>query len=76
MNKTRREQLTDIYTKLDDLKSDLSTLQEEEQDYYDNMPESLQSGEKGEAAEAASCNLEEAVSDIEEALSKIEEAQA
>ena len=43
MNKTRREQLTDIYTKLNDLKSALSTLQEEEQDYYDNMPESLQS---------------------------------
>ena len=75
MNKTRREQLTNIYTKLDDLKSALSTLQEEEQDYYDNMPESLQSSEKGELAEAASCNLEEAVYDIEEALSKIEEAQ-
>jgi hypothetical protein len=33
--------------------SDLETARDDEQDYFDNMPESFQGGEKGEMAEQA-----------------------
>ena len=75
MNKTRRALLAKLYTKLDDLKCDLQTLQEEEHEYYDNMPESLQGSVKGEDSETAASNLEEACDSLEEALGKVEEAQ-
>jgi hypothetical protein len=39
--------------KFSDLKSEFETLKDEEQEYYDNMPESLQSGDKGDAATEA-----------------------
>lgn len=42
------------------------TLRDEEQDYFDNMPESLQAGEKGEKAEAAINAMENVVGLLED----------
>lgn len=39
MNRIRRKNLQSIIDKLEDLKSSLEELQEEEEDYRDNMPE-------------------------------------
>ena len=39
MNNTRRKALEDINRKLEDIKSDLEMLRDEEQEYIDNMPE-------------------------------------
>lgn len=50
MNKVRRGQLQVIQSELETLKCKLEELQQEEQDYYDNMPEAFQFGEKGEKA--------------------------
>ena len=41
MNKTRRKWLTDISDKLDDLATELTSVAMEEQECYDNLPDSL-----------------------------------
>lgn len=76
MNKIRRKQLAAIMEKLEELKADLETLKEEEEDYRDNMPENLWGSERYEKAEAACDNLDYALDSLEEAVSYIEEASA
>ena len=61
-----KELICDIKSAASDLHSEIDSIKDEEQEYYDNMPESLQSGEKGQAAEAAVNILEEAISKLEE----------
>ena len=53
MNKARRAQLDAIYAKIEELISEVETITSDEQEYLDAMPESFQSGEKGDAAQNA-----------------------
>ena len=60
MNKARRTQLNRIQEQvarlvgqIEDLKSKVEVLLEQEQEAFDNMPESFQEGEKGERAQEA-----------------------
>ena len=48
MNAARRKELNKLIGQLEDIKSQIEELQQEEQDAYDNLPESLQDGERGE----------------------------
>ena len=41
MNKQRRKALEEIVGKLEDLKCEIESIQDEEQEAYDNIPESL-----------------------------------
>ena len=50
MNKPRRKQLMAISERLDELKSDLESVRDDEQNAFDQMPESFQSGERGQKA--------------------------
>jgi chromosome segregation ATPase len=86
MNANRRREIENIQIKLEELAGDASTIQteledlkdkleeikEEEQEYFDNMPESLQGGDKGDAASASIENLENAVGMIEDAATSAE----
>lgn len=82
MNNDRRKALTALRGKLEELKSvledkhsgDADTLHDEEQDYFDNMPESFQQGDRGQAAEAAADAIESAKDSIDEAVSALETA--
>jgi flagellar biosynthesis chaperone FliJ len=76
MNKQRRQQIGEIRSKLEDLSWDLGNLLDEEQDYYDNMPESLQGGEKDDTAQSAIDALERARDGLTEAINALEEAAA
>lgn len=58
MNKERRK-------RIEDLKSELETIRDEEQEYYDNMPENMQNGEKGDTAQSNVSSLEEAINNLE-----------
>lgn len=71
MNAARRAALSAIAEKLESIKTDLEYLTEQEQEYYDNMPESFQSGEKGDKAQAAIDELESASSSLGEAIDYI-----
>lgn len=62
MNKATRNQISKIIETLDSVKSDLENFNEEDQEKYGNMPESLQESERGEAMREAVENLESAVS--------------
>ncbi|MBD9406273.1 hypothetical protein IB236_13070 [Acidovorax sp. ACV02] len=73
MNKQRRTKLAELRDRMSELQDQASTLMtdlqdvlNEEQDYLDNMPESLQEGEKGQKAQAAIDLMENIISGITE----------
>ena len=74
MNRPRRAKLREIMDQIDELKTALEWLQEEEEEYRDNIPENMQGSERYEKADEACSNLYEAVSSMEEAISSIEAA--
>ena len=74
MNKERRKNLQSIIERLEELKSDLEELQIEEEEYRDNIPENMQSGERYEKAEEACNAMQCAVDAFDEAISNIESA--
>lgn len=73
MNKERRKKISIQIAKINDIASALQELLDEEQDYYDNMPENLQGSLRGDAAEEAIDALTDAVSSLEDAAGTLEE---
>ena len=73
MNKERRKKLACVISKLQDNASILMAIQEDEQMAFDNLPEGLQTSEKGEKMEEAASQLEEAVSQIEDIVQNLED---
>lgn len=79
MNKDRRKTIATIVEDANNVSADLAKLMEriasikgaaeavmeEEQEYYDNMPESLQNGEKGQAAEEVISQIEDAINELD-----------
>lgn len=57
-----------IKGEIDDAKSQLDDLKDEEQDYYDNMPSGLQSGDKGDSATSAIDEMESGLNDLGDAV--------
>lgn len=86
MNKARRAEIADIIERLrplvdtiDDLKSDIESIRDDEQGYYDNMPEGLQMSDRGQTAESAISELDDVVSmfddfDVETIIGSLETA--
>ena len=74
MNKPRRNALNKLYEKIDELKTLLEDVLAEEQEAFDNIPESLEGSERYCISEAAIENMESAVSSLEEALEYVESA--
>lgn len=72
MNAKRREVIANILRNVDALRSELEEVANQEREYFDNMPEAIQQGEKGEKAESDATALEQAVSALEEAVSEME----
>ena len=75
MNKKRRLEIHEVINVLNDLVSRIGTIQDDEQEYLDNMPENLQSSEKYDAAEEAIDDLESSKVAIEEAVDYLEAAK-
>ena len=74
MNATRRKKITKLSEQLSDLLESLQTIQEEEENARDGIPESMWESERYERAEAACDCLEEATDALQEVLEKLEEA--
>lgn len=80
MNKNRRKELNDIFRRIEkeiqpatdafpdveEIKAQLEDIRDAEQEAYDNLPESLQDGERGEQMTEAVENIETAISNLEE----------
>lgn len=81
MNNDRRKALEKLTQRIETIsgdlslaKEDLDSLWQEEQDYFDNMPENMQGGEKGEKAEAAADLISTAVDALDTAISECDDA--
>lgn len=73
MNKLGRKQIEAIISKLEDLRDEIEALKDEEQEKYDNLPESLQDSERGETFTDNVDNMETAYDDIDDAISNLQE---
>lgn len=74
MNNPRRKRIDRVHELLEEQLEELNALRDEEEEAYDNLPESLQETERGEAMQEAIDNLDSAVSSIEEAIEALEAA--
>jgi ribosome recycling factor len=72
MNNERRKMIAATGRMLEEAKADLETARDEEQDYYDNMPESFQGGDKGDTAQNSIDALEEAINAMDEVIDAAE----
>ena len=73
MNKARRKMLQDIIDELDAQREQIEAVQKEEQEAYDNLPESIQDSERGEAMSGNVDDLESAASDLEDIISNLQD---
>jgi len=81
MNDNRRKQLEGIRSTLADLVSEFELAQDaltgiiaEEQEAFDNLPESLQMTDRGQAMEEGLSTLDNASSSLDDIISSIEDA--
>lgn len=74
MNNDRRKRIEALIAKVEEARDAVADILTEEQDYHDNMPESLQNGEKGEKAQEAIDALVEAHQALEEATDRLQGA--
>ena len=71
MNKIRRNELGNILERLDALMCDLETIKDNEQEAYDNLPESLQSSDRGDLMCENIDDLESAYDNLQDVCDKI-----
>lgn len=74
MNNERRKQLAEAIAKLEEAKNIIDSVREEERDAYNNLPDSLQSGEKGEKMGNAISKLDDAESELDSIIDYLNEA--
>ena len=74
MNRVRRKALDKIKAQIEELRSDLELLLEEEEEDRDNMPENLQGSERYDRADDACDNMDSALDSLSEAMDYIGEA--
>lgn len=71
MNNKRRKEIANTIRQIERVVSDILA---EEEEAFDNMPESLQYSERGDISQEAQDNLSSAVDSLEEAISYLEDA--
>lgn len=73
MNKQRRKWLEDVISKIEEAQSEIQSMAEEERESFDNMPEGLQEGERGQLISENADDLESVDSDFESLLDTLRE---
>ena len=73
MNKQRRKRLEDVVSRLEECMSDLEFIKEEEQEAYDNLPESIQYSERGELMQEIADDIDYAISDLDQVIDSVNE---
>lgn len=74
MNNARRKEIDKLTAQIEEIKEAIEALRDEEQEAFDNMPESLQDGERGEKMQSAIDALEYAADDLQECLDHLSDA--
>lgn len=75
MNNLRRKRISNIVDALNELKGQIDELYEEEQEAFENIPESLHGTERYKIAENAVDMLESASSGLEDVISFLGDAE-
>lgn len=75
MNNKRRKRLAALSQQLAELKDDIQSVLDEEEEAFNNLPEGLQSGERGDSMQTDIASLDAAVCALEEAGDQLTEAQ-
>jgi hypothetical protein len=73
MNKKQRAEIQKYIDAISDAQEHLEELASEEQEKYDNMPESLQSSERGEVYESAASTLTNSAETLSDVVEKLME---
>ena len=73
MNKKRRQKIRDIRKEIENCKENLQKILDEEQDYFDNMPENLQGSVRGSDSEDAIDTMESCIDDLENIIKELTE---
>ena len=68
MNKQRRNEIKNLSQRLRQINSGLQKVLDDEQDYYDNIPENLQTSSRADDSEEAIDQLTEVIEEIEELI--------
>lgn len=71
MNKQRREKIKELRTEIESCKNRLQTILDEEQDYFDNMPENLQGSMRGSDSEDAIDTMESCIDELDEIIKEL-----
>ncbi len=74
MNKNRRDRLAKLSDQISDIMEKLEELRDEELEAFENLPESLNSSERGEVMQTAIGAMDDALSSLENADSRILDA--
>lgn len=72
MNNKRRKEIANTIRQIESI---VSSILADEEEAFDNMPESLQDSERGDMSQEAQDNLSSAVDALEEAISYLEDAR-
>jgi hypothetical protein len=75
MNAARRKKIDDAIALIEQAKQLLEAVRDEEQEAFDNMPEALQSGDKGSQSQVAIDAIEEAFESLDGAIANCETAK-
>ena len=75
MNRIRRKELQDIMNQLSELRDRLESVMNEEQEAFDNLPESIQDGEQGVRMSNAVDSMQYALDSMEEIEGCLSDAQ-
>ena len=73
MNKQRRQRIRDVRKEIENCKEYLQKILDEEQDYFDNMPENLQGSMRGSDSEYAIDTMESCIEDLENIIKELTE---
>lgn len=72
MNNERRQAIQEVMNQLEDAQGTVCAIQEEEQEYFDDMPEGLQGSEKGDRASEVADELMDIDSGIQDLMDRLE----
>lgn len=73
MNKDRRKSIERIVDKINEIKADLTWVRNDEEEAYDNLPEGIQSSERGDSMQEAIEAMDDADGALQEAVDYLEE---
>jgi len=73
MNKERRKQIEEVISKFDKIRDQLQQILDDEQTYFDCIPENLQNSERAYNSESAINNMEDVIEKTDDILELLNE---